>query len=186
MARQATRARSVVILTVVLAFVVGAIAIAWWGLGTARTQGILGPAVVPTEFRSIIRDAAKRCPAVPDRILAAQIAAESGWDPRATSEAGAQGIAQFMPKVWRQYGIDANRDGRRSVWDPVDAIHSAARLNCVNRTLVKGVPGPRLANVLAAYNAGFAAVVKYQGIPPFPETQAYVTRILESAKTIEY
>lgn len=68
--------------------------------------------------------------------------------------------------------------------DPHDAIHSAAELNCVNRRLVREVSGDRLANTLAAYNAGFAAVRKYDGIPPFPETQAYVARILESAKTI--
>jgi len=173
--------RSLVVLAVFLA-VLGAAA--WWGLGRAREAGVIGPVVVPQEYPALIREAATRCPAVPVKVFAAQIAQESSWDTRAVSPAGAQGIAQFMPKVWKQYGIDANEDGKRSVWDAHDAIHSAAELNCVNRRLVKGVSGNRLENTLAAYNAGFAAVRKYDGIPPFPETEAYVQRILESAKTI--
>jgi hypothetical protein len=87
--------------------------------------------------------------------------------------------------VWEQYGIDANDDGERSIWDPVDAIHSAARLNCVNRTLVKGVSGNRLENTLAAYNAGYGAVRKYDGVPPYPETEAYVKKVLANAKDIK-
>jgi soluble lytic murein transglycosylase-like protein len=158
----------------------------WWALPTARQAGMIGPVVVPSEYRIIIREAAKLCPQVPSRIFAAQISAESSWDPSAESGAGAQGIAQFMPAVWDQYGVDANGDGIASVWDPYDAIHSAALLNCVNRSLVKDVAGKRLENTLAAYNAGFNAVRKYDGIPPFPETEAYVKRILDISKTIEY
>lgn len=184
MATRGTRAlRSVLVLVVLLGLLAGGI---WWGLGQARKAGVIGPVVVPDEYRSLIREAAQRCPKVPARVFAAQIAAESGWDPQATSPAGAQGIAQFMPAVWEQYGIDANADGEVDIWDPTDAIHSAARLNCINRGLVKQASGKRLENTLAAYNAGYGAVLKYDGIPPFPETQAYVTRILESAKTIEY
>ena len=179
-------ARSVLVLAIVLALVVAIIAVAWWGVGMVRQRGMIGPVVVPQEYRALIREAAQRCPRVPTNVFAAQIAAESSWDPRAESPVGARGIAQFMPKVWRQYGIDANGDGRRSVWDPQDAIHSAAELNCVNRELVKGVSGSRLENTLAAYNAGFAAVRKYDGVPPFPETENYVRRILETARTIEY
>lgn len=158
----------------------------WWGLGIAREKGVIGPVVVPQEYRALIREAAERCPRIPARVFAAQIAAESGWDPQAQSPAGAQGIAQFMPRVWEQYGIDANGDGRTDIWDAADAIHSAARLNCINRDLVKKASGRRLENTLAAYNAGFSAVLKYDGIPPYPETEAYVKRILEAAKTIEY
>ncbi|MFM8894760.1 MAG: lytic transglycosylase domain-containing protein [Actinomycetales bacterium] len=173
--------RSLAVVALVLAVLAAA---AWWGLGRAREAGVIGPVVVPAEYRALIREAAARCPAVPVEVFAAQIAQESRWDPTAVSPAGARGIAQFMPKVWKQYGIDANADGKRSVWDPHDAIHSAAELNCVNRRLVRKVSGDRLANTLAAYNAGYGAVRKYDGIPPFPETQAYVARILQSAKTI--
>jgi soluble lytic murein transglycosylase-like protein len=49
---------------------------------------------------------------------------------------------------------------------------------------VREASGDRLHNTLAAYNAGFGSVRKYDGIPPFPETETYVARILEYAKTI--
>jgi soluble lytic murein transglycosylase-like protein len=173
--------RSLLVLGVVAAVVGGGL---WWAMGVARDKGLIGPVQVPVEYRAVIREAAESCPKIPVEILAAQIAAESSWDTRARSSAGAQGIAQFMPAVWDQYGIDANDDGEISVWDPVDAIHSAARLNCVNRSLVKGVSGNRLENTLAAYNAGYGAVLKYDGIPPYPETEAYVKKILSTAKDI--
>lgn len=174
--------RSLLVLGIVAALVGAGL---WWAMSMARQKGLLGPIAVPEEYRAVIIEAADSCPKIPVEILAAQIAAESGWDTRARSSAGAQGIAQFMPAVWRQYGVDANNDGKRSIWDPVDAIHSAARLNCVNRNLVKGASGNRLENTLAAYNAGYGAVLKYDGIPPYPETEAYVKRILEDAKEIK-
>lgn len=142
-------------------------------------------AKVPDEYAALVKKAAKRCPVVPANVLAAQIASESGWDPKAESSAGAQGIAQFMPKVWDEHGIDADGDGKASVWNPVDAIASAAELNCVNADLVADVPGDRINNILAAYNAGFNTVVKYDGVPPYPETQTYVKRIRELADRIQ-
>ena len=167
---------------VLIASVVGGTVLA---IGNAREQGHLGGAiVVPQEYRAIIKEAAKRCDAVPAEVLAAQIAAESGWDPKARSGAGAQGIAQFMPEVWKQYGVDANDDGTADVWNAEDAIHSAAELNCLNRRLVKDASGSRLRNTIAAYNAGFNAVRKYDGVPPYPETENYVAKIIENAKTI--
>ena len=177
------RIRSVVTLTLVVVLAVLAVR---WGMTWAQNAGLVGPATVPTEYRDLLRAAAARCPQVPIAVFAAQIEAESGWDARAESPAGARGIAQFMPEVWKQYGLDANGDGKASVWDPEDAIPSAAELNCTNRRLVKEASGKRLQNTLAAYNAGYGAVLEYDGIPPFPETEAYVARILESSKTIQY
>lgn len=170
-----------------LVLLAGTVGAALLALGGARDRGPLaGPVVVPEEYRPIIREAAKRCKAVPVAVFAAQIAAESSWDLRAESHAGAQGVAQFMPEVWDQYGIDADDDGTADVWNPVDAIHSAAELNCLNRRLVRGAGGDRLLNTLAAYNAGFNAVLRYDGVPPYPETENYVRKILDSAKTIEF
>jgi soluble lytic murein transglycosylase-like protein len=175
----------VVALLLVIALAGSALIGAWLAFGTAQERGLLGgPVVVPEELRPVIRKAAKRCEQVPLEIFAAQIAAESSWDPNAVSPAGARGIAQFMPAVWEQYGIDADGDGSADIWNPVDAIHSAAELNCINRRLVREASGNRLHNTLAAYNAGFGSVLKYDGIPPFPETEAYVARILKSAETI--
>ena len=104
----------------------------------------------------------------------------------AESPAGAQGIAQFMPYTWKHYGIDADGDGLADVWNPVDAIHSAARLNCINRKLVKGLDGPRIKHTFAAYNAGVGSVLEYGGIPPFPETQEYIERIFTNSKTLTF
>ncbi len=170
-----------------IAGVVWGVSSAWNALRAHPTVGarLGGPVVVPEEYRALVAEAARTCPAIPAEILAAQISAESGWDPHAQSAAGAQGIAQFMPRVWHQYGVDASGDGRTDVWDPADAITTAARLNCLNRRLVKGVPGDRLRNTLAAYNAGYGAVVKYGGVPPFPETEGYVDRVMQIAQTIE-
>jgi hypothetical protein len=183
--RRRSRFGAFVALILVIAMVGAVGAGALSALGGARDRGLLGgPVVVPVELRPVILNASKRCDAIPVEVFAAQIAAESGWDPRAISPAGARGIAQFMPAVWEQYGIDGNADGVVDIWDPVDAIHSAAELNCLNRRLVRDASGNRLENTLAAYNAGFGSVRKYDGVPPFPETEAYVQRILESARTI--
>ena len=157
----------------------------WERVQQARDVGKLGGTpTIPAEYESIIDEAADRCPAVPSRVLAAQIAIESSWQTDAESPVGAQGIAQFMPSTWSQYGIDANDDGVRDVWDPEDAIHSAAALNCLNRELVANVPGTPLHNILAAYNAGHGAVRKYDGIPPFPETEQYVEKVLDLAQRL--
>ena len=157
-----------------------------WAWNTAKHYGIVGPVQVPTEYRALVLEAAQLCPSIPPEIFAAQLAKESRWDPKATSSAGAQGIAQFMPDVWNQVGIDANGDGNANIWDPQDAIPSAAEFNCLNRRLVKEVSGNRLKNTLAAYNAGHGAVRRYDGIPPYPETQNYVKTILEDAKNISW
>lgn len=177
------RVRSIVIIAVVIV-VTGAALI--WGVGTARRYGLIGPPQVPGEYRALVLEAAELCPEIPVAVFAAQLAAESRWDHEAQSPSGARGIAQFMPAVWEQVGFDANGDGLANVWDPEDAIPSAAAFNCMNRRLVKGVSGSRLANTLAAYNAGYSAVRRYDGVPPFPETKAYVRRILQDAKSITW
>ena len=84
------------------------------------------PPMVPEQFRSLIRTSAAGCPGLDARVLAAQIEQDSGWDAQATSRAGAQGIAQFMPSVWRAYAVDGDGDGVKDVWNPRDAIPSAA------------------------------------------------------------
>lgn len=181
---QASPLRSIAVLGAVI---VGALALAATALtyGTGAAKNAFGPVTVPVEYRAVILDASQRCPQVPPEVLAAQLAAESSWRTDAVSPVGAQGIAQFMPATWEQYGIDANDDGVADVWDPVDAIHSAAALNCVNRRLVRDVPGKRLENTLAAYNAGHGAVLEHRGIPPFPETQDYVRKILETSREVD-
>jgi predicted nucleic acid-binding protein len=92
--------------------------------------------------------------------------AESGFDPNAGSPAGAQGIAQFMPSTAAAYGLT-------NPFDPVAAIDAEAHLMS---DLIAKFGSPQLA--LAAYNAGPAPVEACHCVPAYPETQAYVTRIL--------
>lgn len=181
------RLRSAIVLTVVIVGIALVGVQGWNYLSTVRESGRLGGVVVvPATYTPVIREAAQRCPHVPVQVLAAQIAAESSWDPTAVSPAGAEGIAQFMPGTWKQYGIDGDGDGIADVWNPVDAIHSAAELNCVNRRLVRKVDGRSLENILAAYNAGHGAVRTHNGVPPYPETEQYVERILAWATTLRF
>ncbi|GAA3497314.1 hypothetical protein GCM10019016_044150 [Streptomyces prasinosporus] len=94
------------------------------------------------------------CPAINPALLAAQLYQESGFNPRAQSHAAAQGIAQFIPGTWATHGIDGDGDGDRDVWDPKDAIPSAATYDCTLASYVKDVPGNLTENMLASYNAG--------------------------------
>jgi soluble lytic murein transglycosylase-like protein len=111
------------------------------------------------------RDAASRYGVDPD-IFQRMINQESGFNPAARSPAGAIGIAQFMPQTARGFGIDP--------LDPMQSLDAAARY--IKNGLSQFNGSYPLA--LAAYNAGAGAVRKYNGIPPYRETQNYVKTIL--------
>ncbi|MFD8573485.1 NlpC/P60 family protein [Streptomyces sp. NPDC059639] len=138
---------------------------------------------VPAEYKDLIEEYGNMCPAISPNLLAALLSQESGFNPRATSPVGAKGIAQFMPSTWESSGVDGNGDGKRDINNPEDAIPSAARYLCNIADDVKDVPGDKQKNMLAAYNAGTGAVKKYGGVPPYKETQNYVTSISALAKT---
>jgi hypothetical protein len=133
--------------------------------GDGALSGQSLPAFVPAQFRPLILAAAGRWNVAP-ALLAGQLMAESGFDPNAGSSAGAQGIAQFMPGTAASYGLG-------NPFDPAEAIDAEAHLMS---DLVRQFGSPELA--LAAYNAGPAPVEACHCIPPYPETQAYVTRIM--------
>ncbi len=132
--------------------------------GAAAGGGGL-PAFVPARFRvPLLRSAARWN--VSAALLAAQLMAESNFNPFAVSGAGAQGIAQFIPSTAAAYGL-------RNPFDPDAAIDAQAHLMS---DLLRRFGAPALA--LAAYNAGPAAVAACGCVPGIPETQAYVSRIL--------
>ena len=142
--------------------------------------GVLRPGAVPAEYEALIQKAAQTCPGITAPLLAAQLEAESGWNPNAVSPVGAQGLAQFMPGTWLSEGVDGDGDGIRDPFNPADAIASQASFMCKLLAAViadQGLTGDSIDLALAAYNAGLGAVQQYHGIPPYPETQAYVTRI---------
>jgi murein DD-endopeptidase MepM/ murein hydrolase activator NlpD len=142
--------------------------------------GGLRPGTVPAAYQALVLRAAHTCPGVTGPLLAAQLEAESGWNPRAVSPAGAQGLAQFLPGTWLSEGIDGNSDGLPDPFDPADAITSQTSFMCKLLAAIiadTALVGDPIDLALAAYNAGLGAVQRYHGIPPYPETLGYVRRI---------
>lgn len=150
------------------------------GGGAAKA---LAKGAVPAAYQQLVQTWGNLCPAINPALLAAQLYQESGFNPKAQSHAAAQGIAQFIPGTWATHGVDGDGDGDRDVWDPNDAIPSAATYDCALAGYVKDVPGNPTENMLASYNAGAYAVIKYNGVPPYKETQNYVQRILSLEKS---
>lgn len=148
--------------------------------------GNLNSAKVPEEYRAYIEAAGKVCVDVPAAAIAAQIQQESGWNPKAVSPVGAQGLTQFMPGTWQSLGRDVDGNGKASPFDPADAIHAQARYMCQLAVAVKpyakgGTPVIELA--WAAYNAGPGAVAQHGGVPPYAETQKYVSILRSTMST---
>ena len=131
------------------------------------SDGTMGCVKVPAQYISTIESAAT-ANGIPSSLLAALLSQESGFNPAAVSSAGAQGIAQFMPSTAAGMGINSS--------DPTQSIDAAAKLIASYASDFGSY-----SDALAAYNAGPAAVVKYSGVPPYPETQAYVRNILSMA-----
>jgi soluble lytic murein transglycosylase-like protein len=117
------------------------------------------------DYRDDIHAAAKLT-GVNAALLRAVIHAESGFNPRALSYKGAQGLMQLMPGTAFELGVD-------DAFDPGENISGGARYLA---ELLRDFHGDvRLA--AAAYNAGAGAVTKYGGVPPYAETQVYVKRV---------
>lgn len=138
------------------------------GFGTRGGDGRATAAVqsfVPPRFVAPITSAAQRW-GVSAQLLAAQLYAESNFNPFAVSPAGARGIAQFMPGTAAAYGLG-------NAFDPAASIDAQAHL--MHDLLVRFASVPL---ALAAYNAGPGAVAACGCVPPIAETQAYVARIL--------
>jgi soluble lytic murein transglycosylase-like protein len=123
------------------------------------------PDFVPARFAPAISRAAQRWN-VSAALISAQLYAESNFNPFARSPAGAQGIAQFMPGTAQAMGLD-------NPFDAGAAIDAQAHLM---RDLLRRFASVPLA--LAAYNAGPVPVAGCGCIPPYPETRAYVAKIL--------
>lgn len=144
-----------------------------------------GVAGVPAEYVGAVLEAGSLCPEVGASVIAAQLWVESKFDPAVASDKGAQGIAQFIPSTWAEFGTDGDGDGVADVWNPQDAIYSQGVYMCHLAETVRGylgsgvAAGDQLELTLAAYNAGPGAVEDYGGIPPFADTQAYVPLIIE-------
>lgn len=102
------------------------------------------------------------------RLAIALVSAESAFNPTAVSPKNAQGLMQLIPETAERFGV-------RKVFDPEQNIRGGL---AYLRWLLAYFEGD-LALSLAGYNAGEGAVERYRGVPPYPETQNYVKRILK-------
>jgi soluble lytic murein transglycosylase-like protein len=117
-------------------------------------------------YRHMVAEAAAQH-AVPERLIWAVIRVESGFDHRAVSPKGARGLMQLMPETAAILGV-------RDALDPRENIQAGTRhLRAMMERFPRDV---RLA--VAAYNAGEKAVAAARGIPPYPETRDYVSRVM--------
>jgi soluble lytic murein transglycosylase-like protein len=119
---------------------------------------------IPETFRELITTTAARH-GIDARVVSAVIEVESAYHSRAVSPKGARGLMQLMPATGRRYGA-------LDLFDPKVNVEAGVQ------HLKKLLSRYELPLALAAYNAGEAAVNRFGGIPPFRETQNYVTRIL--------
>lgn len=133
------------------------------GDGDLASVGI----VVPDEYKSIFAEAAQKY-GIDQKLLEIIAAKESNFINTATSPAGAMGIMQLMPSTAEGLGVTNPYDAYQNIMGGANYIAQKLKEYNGNVSLA-----------LAAYNAGSGNVAKYGGIPPFTETQNYVSWIME-------
>ena len=121
-------------------------------------------------YGQLIYEAARRHQVNP-QLVAALIRQESAGNVRAVSHKGARGLMQLMPATAIRFGVR-----KEKLFDPAENVEAGVKYLS---WLVDQFPND-LAKVLAAYNAGENAVLRYQGIPPYRETRNYVRRIFSN------
>ena len=129
------------------------------------------PAEYIKEYSGIIKQASKRF-GIDAHFIRAIIKAESGFDRKATSSKVAQGLMQLMPGTANDMAVE-------DPFDPEENIFGGARYFSL---LLKRFKNDKIL-ALAAYNAGPEAVESYKGVPPFPETKAFVKRVMDYYET---
>lgn len=136
------------------------------GAGTLVSSRRIQYAVTdPGSYDRLIRRMA-RAHQVEPALIKAVMHVESAFNPHAVSDKGAQGLMQVMPETGQRYGVD-------DLFDPVQNVRAGVMYLKDLQKLFKN--NTRL--VLAAYNAGENAVLRYRGVPPYDETRGYVVKV---------
>ncbi len=128
---------------------------------------------------------AARAQALEPELVIAVAAAESGFNADAVSPKGALGLMQVMPATAQRYGVSAGpgTDGRHAAMEPKVNVRVGSRYLA---DLLRMFDGDKEL-ALAAYNAGEGAVVKHgRRIPPYPETQQYVDKVMRIYRTLAH
>ncbi|HEY5288084.1 MAG TPA: lytic transglycosylase domain-containing protein [Solirubrobacteraceae bacterium] len=137
----------------------------------AQSESAAGAGAGGGEYGSVIEQAAERY-GIDPAVLHGLIQQESGFDPGAQSSAGASGLTQLMPGTASSMGV-------ANPLNPTESIEGGARY----LSQLMSQFGGNTEDALAAYNAGPGAVQQYGGIPPYAETQGYVSKVLGYAET---
>jgi len=127
---------------------------------------VASPTISRADLNHVVSGAGERHQIDPD-FLNSVIRAESGFNNRAVSKKGAQGLMQLMPQTASQLGVTNSFDPNANVEGGTKYLREL--LEKYNFDVVKA---------LAAYNAGSKRVDRYHGVPPYYETQAYIARII--------
>ena len=147
-------------------------------IGTVQSRASVQPAVSSSRpgaaggFLPLIRESAALWGLDPN-LVQAVVAVESSFNPNALSSKGCMGLMQLHPDTARRFGV-------RNAFDAAENLQGGTRyLNFLMDSFDGHLP-----HVLAAYNAGENAVVRHQGIPPYPETRNYVRKVLAAYEAL--
>ena len=135
------------------------------------TSKPLGPPMAAAYFKGSIYATVKKLSersSVDPKLVMAVILVESGFNPRAVSPKNAQGLMQLIPETAQRFRV-------KDAFDPEENIRGGIAYLKWLLNYFKG----DVALVAAAYNAGEGTVEKYRGVPPYPETQKYVRRVVQ-------
>ncbi len=136
--------------------------------GNRGISGLFMPSQADMLRYASLIDAASKNHGVDSALVHAVITAESGYNARALSRAGAQGLMQLMPDTARRFGV-------QNSWDPAENINGGVKYL---KELIAMFDG-NLELAVAAYNAGENAVIRHgRKIPPYAETVHYVPKVL--------
>lgn len=158
------------------------------GGGGLDVTKLLAEYPAAAEFVPWIIKAGEACPDTPAPLIAAQLRNEAGFKKGLVSPQNAQGPAQFLPKTWEEHAVDGDGDGQRDINSVPDAVMSQAAYNCYVMGMVKdGLAAGKLVGdptelMLSMYNCGPGGTLGAGGVCTFPETQAYVKEIPDTAR----